>query len=118
MAQRPRAQIRPNTARLGRRHDRHAPADDGADARHQAALARLGVVHGRGRRFDLAAANVSLWRPLESRQSGPLGTWANVGSTRSRAAAGAIGVGRRLGWLLVVVDVGLAPVLLVGVLVG
>ena len=43
---------------------------------------------------------------------------ANLGNARSRAAAGAIGIGRRLGWLLVVVDAGLAPMLLVGVLVG
>jgi hypothetical protein len=41
-----------------------------------------------------------------------------LGSARSRAVAGAVGLGRRLGWLLVIVDVGLAPVLLVGVLVG
>ena len=63
-------------------------------------------------------SKVSLRRPLESRPSGPLGTWANVGSARSRAAAGAVGVGRRLGWLLMVIDVGLALMLLVGVLVG
>src|SRR5215211_2057212 len=42
VTQKPRAQLHPHTAKLGRRHDGHAPTDDGADAQHPATLPRLG----------------------------------------------------------------------------
>jgi hypothetical protein len=45
MAQKPRAQLRPNPAKLGRGHDGHAPTDDGADAQ-DAALPGRGMTAG------------------------------------------------------------------------